>query len=77
MRRLLPCVLMITLLLSGCRPVGGGETAEEAETLAGLLLDLKGDFPEEKESFSLGGIDFTVLRIERHRIISVKVRINE
>lgn len=54
-----------------------GENAEEAETLAGLLLDLKGDFPEEKESFSLGGIDFTVLRIERHRIISVKVRINE
>ena len=30
MRRLLPCVLMMTLLLSGCRTAGGGETPEEA-----------------------------------------------
>lgn len=48
----------------------------EAETLAGLLLDIKGDFPEEKETFRLRGVDFTVLKIEKHRILSVKVKVN-
>ena len=30
MRKALSCVLMITLLLSGCRPAGAGETPEDA-----------------------------------------------
>lgn len=48
---------------------------DEAETLAGLLLDIKGDFPKERERFHLPGLELTVLKIERHRILSVKVRI--
>ena len=47
---------------------------ESAETLAGLILDIKGDFPKEKEKVSVDGISFTVLKIERHRIISVMVK---
>lgn len=50
---------------------------DSAETLAGLLLDIKGDFPEVKEVLKLGNVEFTVLRIERHRIMSVKVKILE
>ena len=47
----------------------------EAETLAGLLLEIKGDFPKEKESFQAGRCRFTVLEMERHRIMSVKVKV--
>lgn len=45
----------------------------DAETLAGLLLEIKGDFPTLKESFQRGPCRFQVLEIEKHRIIKVKV----
>lgn len=47
----------------------------EAETLAGLLLEIKGDFPQRKESFVRGRCHFLVLDIERHRITRVRVSI--
>lgn len=51
------------------------------ETLAGLILEIKGDFPEKGETVVLevaGApkavlLDFKVLDIERHRILKVKV----
>lgn len=49
-----------------------GETGE-AETLAGLLLEIKGDFPTLKESISRGPCRFEVTQIEKHRITKVKV----
>lgn len=45
----------------------------DAETLAGLLLEIKGDFPAVKETLERGGIKFEVLQMERHRIIQVRV----
>lgn len=48
--------------------------ADDAETLAGLLLAIKGDFPKERESIEAGGFRFTVLKMDRHRIDSVIVR---
>lgn len=45
----------------------------EAETLAGLLLEIKGDFPEAKEEFQRGPFKLQVLRLEKHRITKVKV----
>ena len=48
--------------------------ADDAETLAGLLLAIKGDFPKERESIEAGGFRFTVLKMDRHRIDSVMVR---
>ena len=48
---------------------------EEAETLAGLLLELKGDFPKEKEYIQHGSCRFLVLKLDKHRIASIKVRI--
>lgn len=45
----------------------------EAETLAGLLLEMKGDFPEAKEEFVRGPFRLQVLRLEKHRITKVKV----
>ncbi|MCM1377891.1 MAG: gliding motility-associated protein GldE [Clostridium sp.] len=48
----------------------------DAETLAGLLLEIKGDFPKKDETFHRGPCTFTVLGMERHRITRVKVVIN-
>lgn len=50
---------------------------DEAETLAGLLLAIKGDFPSKKESLECGRFTFTVLDIQKHRIISVRCKITE
>ena len=49
-----------------------GETGE-AETLAGLLLEIKGDFPTLKETITRGPCRFQVTQIEKHRITKVKV----
>ena len=53
------------------------EKAEGAETLAGLLLAIKGDFPTNKESLVCGPCRFLVLSIEKHRITSVRVNIEK
>lgn len=47
----------------------------EAETLAGVLLAIKGDFPKEKEAFVRGRCRFLVLDMDRHRIKSVRVMV--
>lgn len=49
--------------------------AEDCETLAGMLLAIKGDFPKEKESIVYGHCRFLVLDIAGHRIASVRVKI--
>lgn len=47
----------------------------DAETLAGLLLEIKGDFPTTKETLVLGDMHFHVMKMERHRIVKVSLRI--
>jgi len=54
-----------------------GEHAEEAETIAGFLLDLKGDFLQEKEIVKHGRFTFTVVKVIKHRIAKVKVTVKE
>lgn len=49
------------------------EMTDEAETVAGLLLNAKGDFPDEKEVFSIGPCEFTVLKVKKFRVAKVKV----
>ncbi|MCH5236672.1 MAG: gliding motility-associated protein GldE [Muribaculaceae bacterium] len=48
----------------------------EAETLAGLLLEIKGDFPNLKESLQRGPCKFQVMEMEKHRILKVKVTVS-
>ena len=50
-----------------------GEHAEEAETIAGFLLDLKGEFLKEKEVVKHGRFTFTVMKVIKYRIAKVKV----
>ncbi len=51
------------------------EVGEDAETIAGLLLNIKQDFPEENELIEYGRCRFRVMAVERHRIEKVKVKI--
>ena len=60
-----------------CRVLGIEEESlgeiGDAETLAGLLLEIKGDFPTVKEVFERGSLRFQVIQMEKHRIVKVKV----
>ncbi len=47
----------------------------EAETLAGLMLELKRDFPRKGDSFTAHNLRFTVTAMENHRIDKIKVEV--
>ena len=49
--------------------------AEDVETLAGMLLAIKGDFPSNKEPLVYGRCRFLVLDIVDHRIAEVRVKV--
>lgn len=49
--------------------------AEDCETLAGMLLAIKGDFPKGKEPLVYGHCRFLILDISAHRIASVRVKV--
>lgn len=51
------------------------DVTEDCETLAGMLLAIKGDFPKEKEPLVYGRCRFLILDIEHHRITSVRVKV--
>lgn len=51
------------------------EVTEDVDTLAGLLLTIKGDFPTVKESLKYGRCKFLILEVKRYRISRVKMRI--
>ena len=45
----------------------------EADTLAGLLLEIKGDFPELHEKIAYRRCAFEVMELDERRIVSIKV----
>lgn len=52
------------------------EIEGEADTLAGLILELKGDFPKPHEVFTYQEYVFEVLEMELRRIVKIKVTVN-
>ena len=52
------------------------EIAGDADTLAGLLLEIKGEFPEINEQIDCGQFTFEVLEMDERRIAKVKVLIH-
>jgi putative hemolysin len=48
------------------------EVAGDADTLAGLLLELKGEFPALHEKVTYGHYEFEVLEMDNRRILKVK-----
>ncbi|MDH6358665.1 gliding motility-associated protein GldE [Parabacteroides sp. PF5-9] len=49
-----------------------GKLTEEVETLAGLLLEIKGDFPIRREIIEYEHYRFQILEIDNRRILKVK-----
>ena len=52
------------------------EVAGDADTLAGLLLELKGEFPALHEKVTYGRYEFEVLEMDNRRILKVKFTVN-
>ena len=51
------------------------EVTQDCETLAGMLLAIKGDFPKEKEPLVYDRCRFLILDVADHRIVEVRVKI--
>ena len=49
----------------------------ESESLAGLVLELAGEFPTDDTVIKCGDFDFTILETDKNRIRQVKVTINK
>lgn len=68
-----------TTLADFCRATGADEAEFEqfpdVETVAGLILAVKEDFPAVGEEVSIGRFRLRVLRLEHHRILSVRATI--
>ena len=52
-------------------PSDFGKLTEEVETLAGLLLEIKGDFPRRREIIDFKEYRFQVLEVDNRRILKV------
>ena len=52
------------------------EVEGDAETLAGLLLEMHGDFPKLHEHMEYGRFHFKIVEIDGHRISKIKVVVN-
>ena len=51
------------------------EVEGEADTLAGLLLELKGEFPALHEVIRYKNFRFEVLEMDNRRILKIKVKV--
>ena len=54
-----------------------GKLTDEVDTLAGLILEIKGDFPEKKEVIKYQSYTFQILEMDKKRILKVKFTKNE
>lgn len=61
--------------VTGLNPDDYEEVSADVETLAGMLLAIKGDFPKEKEPMVYGRCRFLILEISNHRITEVRVKV--
>ena len=49
------------------------DVAPDADTLAGLLLEIKGEFPQEHERITHNRFTFEVMEVDERRILKIKV----
>jgi CBS domain containing-hemolysin-like protein len=49
----------------------------ESDSLGGLVLEIAGEFPAINETVISGDFEFTVLEVEKNRIKTVKIFINQ
>ena len=61
--------------VTGLDPEDYRDVCEDVETLAGMILAVKGDFPKEKEPLVCKRLRFLVLDVVDHRITEVRVKV--
>lgn len=61
--------------ITGVEDTDFGSEAEDCETLGGLILEIKGDFPTLNETIDYRRFRFTVLSMDKRRILKVKFTI--
>ncbi|MCD8193017.1 MAG: gliding motility-associated protein GldE [Tannerellaceae bacterium] len=49
-----------------------GKLTDDVDTLAGLILEIKGDFPRRREVIEYGNCSFQILEMDNRRILKVK-----
>jgi len=49
----------------------------DADTLAGLMLELKGDFPQPHERIDYRNFKFEIVELDGHRISKIKVVVSK
>ncbi|GAC1488209.1 MAG: hypothetical protein NVS1B13_16730 [Flavisolibacter sp.] len=49
----------------------------ESDSLGGLVLEIAGEFPSVNETVATGDFEFTVMEIEKNRIKTVNIFIND
>ena len=49
----------------------------EADTIAGLILELKGELPRKNETFNCKGFTFTIKSVDQRRIKQIQVTLND
>ncbi len=49
-------------------------TFEDVDTLAGMVLELSGNFPKQGQVISYGSWDIQVLEVHKHRILQVRMK---
>lgn len=69
-----------TMIHEACKAMGLPEDTfdvvrGDSESLAGLILELAGEFPEKNTVIPCGDFDFTVLEAYKNRILQIKVTI--
>ena len=57
---------------TGLDPKLFGKLTDDADTLAGLILEIKGDFPKQKETVRYESFAFHILEMDKKRIMKVK-----
>lgn len=58
--------------IANVEPEGFGKLTDEVETLAGLLLETKGNFPKKDEKIKISQYCFQVLGVDKRRIFKIK-----
>jgi CBS domain containing-hemolysin-like protein len=52
------------------------EARGESDSIAGLVLEIAGKFPQKNEIVSFKNFDFTIIQLEKMRIQRIKLTIN-
>ena len=53
------------------------KVTEDVETLAGLVLELKGEIPKKGDKVNMGPYEFEVVAVDNRRINKIRFHVNE